>query len=529
MTVNFSHNESLILAALYGRPDQATRAYRAWRRTVPLDRIDGATYRIMPMLVEAAKRQPERDPELPRMRGVAKSVWLANVVRLNGLLPLLSAFESHGMEALLIKGAALFARDADRMGLRCTYDFDVLLRRRDLLGALKIAEAAGYCQRGVRADRFTEADFLALHAVMVERDKTENFELHWWPTPHLHDEGYVDGLFERCETLALVGNKVRVPSLADHLALSLMRAHGDRLDWALDTHWLISRHENAIDWLQFVNLMVQQRHLYKAYRYMTALREKSKAPIPEWVTAQLRSQYHPLERIEYAVIENDVFKETPIKKFVFDCTAVVFKDDELKKVSGLARTAMRVAWRRDTRQRIVRAARSRFKKPDLGLRAVWRTGTELVIAPGDEPIVYGQGWSLPDEVGRWSMDRVAVMAARVDAPSRSDCELTVVVRPFLPAGRTQFRLNYCVDGLNIHNAVLDATAGFPVRWSLCAPIIGSCGRFVVFALELIDAGRPIDFGISPDDRPLGINIETIELQQPVNGAAVSCAAQRGNP
>src|SRR3954463_13379043 len=158
MTIQLTSAEKLVLTSLFGQPPAAGKAYRNWRARVPLDKIDGNAYRMMPMLVEAAKRQSLADPDLPRMRGVAKSVWAHNMLRLRGLLPVLAELRRSGIACVLLKGAAMFAREAEQMGRRCTYDFDLLIRRRDLLPALAAFEAHGFIQVGVRADRFEDND-----------------------------------------------------------------------------------------------------------------------------------------------------------------------------------------------------------------------------------------------------------------------------------------------------------------------------------------------------------------------------------
>ncbi len=510
MMIQLTSDERLVLTSLFGRPSVAAKAYRNWRARVPLDQIDGNAYRMMPMLVEAAKRQPLADPDLPRMRGVAKSVWAHNTLRLRGLLPVLAQLRRNGIECVLLKGAAMFAREAERMGQRCTYDFDLLIRRSDLLPVLAAFQAHGFIQVGVRADRFNDNDFEALHAVMVERHRAENYELHWWPTPHLRDEAYIEGIFTRAETVNMIGHEVSVPSLADHLVLAILRAHGNRLEWALDTHWLLQQFGASLDWRCFVELAVGLRIAYRSMRYLRALVRLTNAPVPAWVATELGRRSRPVEPLEFLITERDVFQETRLKKFLFEATAIVLSEPELAASASAASLSWKILSGPATRRRITRAARVQFRPDRRKLADIWRQHCSLGADGSQDRVAFGEGWSLPDDVGRWTEKNLAVFAVPVDAPYGALCRIEAVVRPFLPGGRTTFGVRY-TDGQETRTITLNAGLEFPVRWQIEGRAIGSQNRHVLIAMELLDTGRPVDFRISLDDRTLGINLESARL------------------
>ena len=555
MSIYLTTRESRVLTALFGSGPAAREAFRAWRNSVCFSDVErlastlipksknatddrqagrylfgntrrlrdaisagtgrlGATlelddafaYRTMPALVEATQRLAPGDPDLRRMRGVVKSQWLHNTLRMKALLQVLASFKEKSIESMLIKGAAMFARDPSRMTKRCTHDFDLLVRRNDLRRAIAVVEELGYAQRGVRADRFEGRDFFRLHAVMIARDPIEDFDLHWWPTPHLHDDSYVEDMFVKAETVTLFGRKVLVPSLADHFALSAMRAHGDRLEWALDTKWLLDRFGHRIDWARTAHLFEKYRACHKARRYLQALARRTGVHVPPEFLRELRRRTGLLEWLESEIVEHKIFRETRFKLFVYDFITISLRDPKLAKATGTASLASRLALNGSARRRIWSAARTRFKADVRSLNDHWRSNAGLVQCGTFDQPAFGEGWSLPDEAGRWTERRFAVVAIPVNAPFGTSCQLEAIVRPFFPPGRTTFRLRFTTDGQQPAQATFDK---YPATWRFNARVIGAVQRKVVLAMELMDSGVPKQFGLSDDVRLLGVNIELI--------------------
>jgi len=119
---------TLFRAAL-GQGQTAIDAYQAWRASEPLDAADEVVYRTMPLLVATADMAGITDADTKRMRGVVKHVWLSNATRVRDVVEACAALKAAGIAALLIKGGALFARDASYMAKRMTGDYDLLVRR----------------------------------------------------------------------------------------------------------------------------------------------------------------------------------------------------------------------------------------------------------------------------------------------------------------------------------------------------------------------------------------------------------------
>src|SRR5262245_58667200 len=137
-------NRLLLLRAALGKGQQAADAYREWRTRVPLDDIDFSGLRVLPHLVETATRHGIDDAELPRIRGAAKHTWIQNMLRTRALSRALAALQHEGVEFLLFKGAALFARYPKLAALRGAGDYDILVERADGPRAINVLLKVGF-------------------------------------------------------------------------------------------------------------------------------------------------------------------------------------------------------------------------------------------------------------------------------------------------------------------------------------------------------------------------------------------------
>ena len=218
----------LLLRAALGDGAEAAEAYRLWRKNVQLDDIEGPAYRLMPLLLRTAEQYGLDDPDIRRMRGIGKHIWLSNLFRARALSTAIQALSKIGVDVLLIKGAALFARDESLAAVRMTEDYDLLIRRADAGRAFKALVEVGFKSLfGLHVEDLEDADFdRLLHACpfALEPTATGALDIHWKPLPQLDDPHYIEEMFGDAEPARLGIQDVKVVSLADHLFLTLARA-----------------------------------------------------------------------------------------------------------------------------------------------------------------------------------------------------------------------------------------------------------------------------------------------------------------
>src|SRR5262249_40235381 len=134
----------VVLSAATGREEDAIAAYKAWRAATPLDDIDHSTYRIMPLLIDLVRRSGIDDPDIARMKGVARHIWTSNLLRLRLLFVALDTLEAAGIRPMLLKGAALLARHPAIAGKRTFADFDILVPPNTIVEATRALRTAGF-------------------------------------------------------------------------------------------------------------------------------------------------------------------------------------------------------------------------------------------------------------------------------------------------------------------------------------------------------------------------------------------------
>jgi hypothetical protein len=462
----------LLQAALDSGPESAN-AYRRWRSEVSFANIDFTAFRLLPLLVETIVRHNIDEPELRRIRGAAKQAWLKNVTRAHRLTGTLDVLTSAGVKALVMKGAALFARYSELISMRGCGDYDILVRRRDAPVAVQALLTAGFQVDGVRMDLFVPSDFEKIHGMHFAMGAAhDTVDVHWWPLPGWWDDGYVDGLFSRAEYGKLLGHTVMVPRLDDHLFLSTQRISLDDEDEILlrtmEAALLLRACDGRLNWRHFAELTDFHHGAARAAAVFQILERLENIPMPIGIAADLRA--------------------------------------------AAARQVERPAWTR---------AGERVDKREL-----WWEYAAKETTFSAHPIAFLHGFSFPETLGRWTDGRLAAVAMQVNVVG--PVSVALEVRPFLPPGASQFSFSVfggadadssftlCSADNWVSIVTIQAIA-LPVPPQRAgAGLADESGEpkpkgLVILAFELMDAGCPMELGLSTDPRRLGLLVGDIRL------------------
>lgn len=505
----------MLFRAALGQGQGAIDAYRAWRASEPLDAADEVVYRTMPLLVATADRAGIVDADTRRMRGVVKHVWLSNATRVRDVVAASAALKAAGIASLLIKGGALFARDASYMTKRMTGDYDLLVRRADARRAIEVLRQASFHSHGMKIELFSEADFdRDIHAVAMSRAGFGRaIDVHWRALFWLDDESFTEELFSTAETATLLTHEVLIPGLAEHLAIAAMRPEpadqSEMVSRALEVVHVLESARARVDWDRFRALVTRYNGSLFAAQLLDIVAREMPALVPDGLVEQLWNYGPPGKSIELAV----------------------------RSIPGAQRTAWQQFW-----AAFFASLRAQFKAPfngagwlklpgaaaaafdasivhlpllgDVILKRLWQQAARKTHPLRERDVWFGHGFSIPEDEGRWTENRFAVIHVPIDVESRAVIELAVI--PFLPPGRDSFRFAaYAGAG-----KVIPMTAGrndpMPFKVTLNAAIVGKGQRKIVLALRMLDAGRPADIGHSIDPRMLGLFVKSVS----VNGVPV---------
>jgi hypothetical protein len=219
-----------------------------WETVLAVADADGVT----PALAYLEERAPLGAPRAVRdrlSRGFASAV-AAHVVLSRALAQALAALDAHGIDVIVLKGAALAETLYPHPALRPFHDLDLLVRPDHISRADACLRALGYAraadEHGWRFDVAWD------RATLYEAPGGVRVDLHWGllnePRYRWHEEDAA-AVWERAARARLAGVDARTLAAEDlllHLAAHLAIHHaGEGLLWQWDVARLIER---GLDW-----------------------------------------------------------------------------------------------------------------------------------------------------------------------------------------------------------------------------------------------------------------------------------------
>lgn len=513
---------TMLLRAALGEGATASEAYRNWRASEKLDDADDAVYRIMPLLAATAERAGLQDADSGRMRGVVKHIWLSNMLRLQDLAQAKAALDRAGIDALLIKGGALFARNNEFAAMRVAGDYDLQVRRGAAAGAIRALTQASFHCPGMRLDLFSEPDYdQDIHAAaMMRTGANGELDLHWRPLPTLRDDGFVEELFAHAEVAELFGQQVLIPGLADHLFIAAARPE----PWdtkevflrAIEIAHLLRNCGGQLDWARFESLVARYGKGWIAAPMLGLVRDETGAPVPARLVERLWRNAMPGKALELSVRRLPTEKRGAWQKFF------------LRYIESLqSRLQAFSSWRR----LLVKPgllfqafAASEIEFPFFKraiLKRIWARRATNNIAVDDGGTAFVQGFSFPEQGGRWTNAEFAVMEIAVDAPEHAMIKTELTIVPFLSPGVRVSRFEIYTGTNDPTRCALTSRDQMPVRLEVNALAVGKAAQKIVIVFRMLNLKSPVALGHSSDPRLLGLFIKS------VRNLSVSARADRG--
>ncbi|MCA9795208.1 MAG: nucleotidyltransferase family protein, partial [Candidatus Eremiobacteraeota bacterium] len=183
-----------------------------------------------------------------------RRAWLTNVARLRAGAEAFGLLQRAGVEAVLLKGAALVAGLYQDSGRRPMGDVDILVGPAGFERACELLRGAGWRGEPLGAPRVG-----GRHATSFEDAKGNKLDLHWVALADCRWPEADRGLWSRVRPALLEGSPVRVPALED--CLYIAAAHGFRMgDPRLCLADVVGLLGQPLDW-EVVADEVRLRHL----------------------------------------------------------------------------------------------------------------------------------------------------------------------------------------------------------------------------------------------------------------------------
>jgi hypothetical protein len=297
--------QRLLLSVLISEPVRARDAWLRWRGSARLERLEAASRRLLPLALQRFDELGLDDPELQRLRGMARHTWVSNHLHVRAGLEAAAALNRAGMRVCALKGLALLEHDyAGDFSTRPMYDADLLVPRERAGDAAVILESLGFAAEPPITRETLATRGVASGVAHAFRRGHTSVDLHWHV---LHQD--------RSRFFDSVGWSHAVPlrhaSSEDLLILAptehLMHVclHGARHDaaanriWPLDAVRLLERPGVEIDWARLIE-SARRRCLSVALLDTFELLATLTPAMPRAVLARLAAEpVSALELLEY--------------------------------------------------------------------------------------------------------------------------------------------------------------------------------------------------------------------------------------
>jgi Uncharacterised nucleotidyltransferase len=143
-----ARQRALLQVALGPEEEAAAR----WRALQPLDvgRLPTGSFALLPPLHERLASVAPDDPQLPLLQGTYRNTWYRNQLLLDRLASLLPRLAVHGVDALVVGGAAAVRRWYPSLGSRPVAPLELIVSPDSLARVRAACTASGWRPAGAR-------------------------------------------------------------------------------------------------------------------------------------------------------------------------------------------------------------------------------------------------------------------------------------------------------------------------------------------------------------------------------------------
>jgi hypothetical protein len=243
----------LLRAALLDAP-AATEAFARWRDTARLDSLDGASYKLLPLLYGNLTRLGIDDPLLPQMRDCRLRSWSANQQLFFKSAAFLGELRQAAIPALVLKGVALANLYYQDTGARPMADLDLLVPPGKFFELSNRLLREGWKETDGHA--LADFDINAMPSFGFVRADGFSVDVHCHVLHADCSPGADDPFWARAVPWTLRQTPTSTLAPEDHLLHVI--SHGVRwcdvapFRWIADAWWILARSRVGFDWDYFI-------------------------------------------------------------------------------------------------------------------------------------------------------------------------------------------------------------------------------------------------------------------------------------
>lgn len=476
-----------LVRAVTGRGETALSAFRFWRQATVLDEIDHATFRVMPLIVDAARHHGIDDPDLGRMKGIARYVWTSNVLRLRELFAALRVLQAAGIRPMMLKGAALMARFPDLSSKRPIADYDILLPAGTLGRAGRALQEAGFSLFDALWEDLDEAlpNSSRSGSPISIHGKGHEVDLHWRPVWSIQDDALTDRAFAAAQEVLLQGEPVLVPSVAHQLFFAIARCEpsdqNECVTRLMEGYFLLSN-ATEVDWDEVMTLIAHYGLEAAAHDYLSALGADAGVSVPATILGRIGCGLTSAKRRDWRIRAVPASRRSPMQTWFLNRQDAHHKRSTTQFAGALPSALMQACF-----------------SPAL-LPVIWRLASPRFHGPSTGKPRFLYGFSFPELAARWTDGHWAFMTLPLTEEQRRGAPVNLNAMVYDPNRRGLRIFAFAGDGICRARVMADGVVATDFR----AVPLPQLGGDALLMLWLPDARSPQDNGVLIDPRVLGL-------------------------
>lgn len=284
--------QMLLLRAALSEGTEAAAAWERWEREEGLERPDGGSYRLLPLVYRNLAAQDYQGARSGTLRGIHRQAWSRNQTLFHQVRPFLEEARAAGTPVLLLKGAPLALQVYPDVGCRPMGDVDVLVPASSVRHLWERLESAGWRAAYWRPRPLRNSFFAFRHAMDFEAPQGGRVDLHWHGLNLCCDSRGDELFWQDAQPLEFQGIPVQTCTPAAHL-LHLC-VHGivwndaPPVRWVADAALLLRRFPNP-DWDWLIEAAARLDIVPYLRRALAFLRSNFDVPVPAGTLSRLES------------------------------------------------------------------------------------------------------------------------------------------------------------------------------------------------------------------------------------------------
>lgn len=353
--------QKLLLKAALGDGEEAINAWRAWHAGGNLDRMDGGSFRLLPLLHSNLQRLGLNGPEITILKGVRRRAWYQSQMLLRQLMPVIEGWTDQGIPVAILKGPAIAQLHYGDLSVRPIVDVDAMVPKQFVRPLVKQLLASGWQLITWAPDGLSDAYLDYRHAIGLRSPDGAEIDLHWHAFHHCCNDEIDRVLLSRTVSLDLVGVRVSAFDPTDQLIHACIQGMcwegAASIRWIPDAVMVIRSAQ--VDWDRLVRLAIDTRSTLMFETALKYLKSDFDCDIPS--AAILRLEGAVVDRSQRVELQRAIWPTEALS--VTDTIRALFSRHQRSGLAsgplGRARFLRHIQyqWRADSTTSVVRSLR----------------------------------------------------------------------------------------------------------------------------------------------------------------------------